>query len=161
MDIAGQHEHVSLERPEDGVQDSLSLIADMILRAKNLRCELDAFHNRLCTFLLRSTAEIKQFRNTVDGEVAMLEKLLAKPESKSTVHTARSSNLAFLEQVWSFSKNSKDVIALQKRVYLNNSLETSALPLHRLSLNEDTESKKGTKGNAIIIDAITDGGRTW
>ena len=91
----------------------------------------------------------------------MLERLSQKPEGESTNHVARSSNLPFLETVWNIAKNSNDLQALLKRVYLESNSKLRSQGMHPKRLNNDRRKKKGDKSNAVTIDAITDAGRTW
>ena len=147
---------------EDGGADSSTLINDLILRGKILLSELQTFRDRVRTLRHECTVEIANFRGTVESEIASLERLSLKPEGESTLHVARSSNLPFLEQVWNVAKTSKHLLALQKRVFLDPDADWQfqALHMHQSKSGPARKSKRnGSKEHAVIIDAITDGGR--
>jgi hypothetical protein len=101
------------------------------------------------------------YRSTTQSELAMLERLSAKPENESTAHVARSSNLPFLETVWSTTKKSKDVVALLKRVYTESNSKAAAQGMRHIGNVRGLKEMKRRSDGAVIVDAITDGGRTW
>lgn len=148
----------------DGTSDSHTEVNDLIRRAMVLLSELQAFRDRIRSLRHEGVVETATFRGTVESELNMLQRLSLKPENESTVHVARSSNLPFLEQVWSVAKMSKHLLALQKRVYLDPDADWQfqALHMHQSKCGRSRKGKKkGYKEEAVIVDAITDGGRTW
>ena len=146
---------------ENGSTCSSPVIDDLIARTKTLLLELEAFRNRLRALRLEGTVEIAHFRSTIQSELEMLQKLSLKPESDATNHVARSSNLPFLETVWSTAKKSKDLVSLQKRMYVDSGTKALSQGMRHLQLSGRREKSRDTKSGAIIIDAMTDDGRTW
>jgi len=60
--------------------------------------------------------------------------------------------------------NSHDVVALHKRVYLADAQPDKPLYWHEISVGKSRrERRKGAKdrANAVMVDVISDGGRTW
>ena len=148
---------------DDGLAPSAAsqAIDDLITRAKVILSELESFKNRLRELRLEGTVEIAHFRSTAQSELAMLERLSAKPENESTTHVARSSNLPFLETVWSTTKKSKDIVALLKRVYIDSNSKTAAEGARHIGNVRGYKEIKRKSDGAVIVDAITNGGRTW
>ena len=136
-------------------------IDDLISRAKVILSELESFKTRLRDLRLEGTVEIAHFRSTAQSELAMLERLSAKPETESTAHVARSSNLPFLETVWSTTKKSRDVVALLKRVYIDSNSTKAAQGVRHIGNVRGYKAIKRKSDGAVIVDVITDGGRTW
>lgn len=149
---------------EDGEsQQSQAIIEDLISRAKTLLSELEILRNRLRDLRAEGGVELAHFRGVVSSEFGMLERLSAKPSTKASAHIARSSNLPFLETVWRNAKKSKDLVALQKRIFFHRD-GTHAASVHFTSVsvkNGQGKRTKGSKENCVIIDSITDGGRIW
>ncbi|EMC97971.1 hypothetical protein BAUCODRAFT_59588, partial [Baudoinia panamericana UAMH 10762] len=105
--------------------------------------------------------ELGHFRGTIQSELSMLQRLRTKPENASTHHIARSSNLPFLETLWNTAKLSRDVVAMQKRVFTSPMLKSRSQGL-RHARNERVElDKPATKDSMVLVDAIVNGGRTW
>ncbi|KAK3697864.1 hypothetical protein LTR37_017255 [Vermiconidia calcicola] len=146
---------------ENSTTSASGVVDDLIARAKTVLSELETLRNRLRELRQEGTVEIAHFRSTVQSELGMLERLSQKPEGESTNHVARSSNLPFLETVWNIAKNSNDLQALLKRVYLESNSILRSQGMHPKRLNNDRRKKKGGKSEAVTIDAITDAGRTW
>lgn len=165
MDNTDLDEDVSPEKRQAGSSDPSAFINDLIARSKTLLSELDVFRERLRSLRQEGTVEIKNFRGTVQSELNMLERLSLKPESQSTTHVARSSNLPFLEQVWGVAKSSTDLLALQKRLSLDRDPDIEGLfqnmHLHHIDPSKGRKKRSGdSRESAVMIDAITDGGRT-
>lgn len=139
-----------------------SILADLNRRAKLLLSELELFREYLRDIKQEQHIEVAHYRNTVKSELAMLERLATKLDDSSTQHIARSSNLPFLETIWNHVKRSKDVTALQKRVYFNSPNKSLSQAMHHVNLRQGTKSKKaGLKNAAVTVDAITDHGQIW
>ncbi|USW50164.1 hypothetical protein Slin15195_G034830 [Septoria linicola] len=141
-----------------GVQ---ALLADLIARAKTLLAELEQFRQHLRHIKNEQHVEIAHFRGTIQSELSMLEKLASKPETDSTSHVAKSSNLPFLETVWATAKKSRHVAALQKRVYYNSPSKSLSQAMHHINLGIKRPSEKGSRNAAVTVDLISDHGLTW
>jgi len=144
----------------DGATTRRTLL-DLISRAKTLLSELEAFRHRLRDLRQEGNVELGHFRGTVQSELSMLQRLSDKPESGSTQHIARSSNLPFLETVWNTAKNSKEVAALQKKIYASSDAKSLSQGMRQVRLNGSGTRARSAKENAVIVDAITDAGKTW
>lgn len=93
---------------------------ELLQRCTTLITELEAFKEHLKSRRLEHTVEIAHFRNTVKSELKTLQRLSTSGGTKSkevSQHTVNSSNLPFLETVWSTVKNTTGLQALQKRFY--------------------------------------------
>lgn len=147
------------EGDETGVMDKL---ADLTERCRGLLTDLEAFRQHLKSVRQEKHVEIAHFRSTVQSELTMLERLAAKPESASTSHVARSSNVPFLEAVWHTAKKSENVLALTKRIYFNSPGKSLSQAMHHVSLGSNKRPMpKGSKDAAVTVDAITEGGLKW
>ncbi|KAK3059082.1 hypothetical protein LTR09_000648 [Extremus antarcticus] len=149
----------------DGVEDtalaSSPIVDDLVSRAKTILSELEAFRDRLRHLRMAGTVEVAHFKNTVQSELSMLEKLSGKPESDATNHVARSSNLPFLETVWSTSKRSTDLSALLKRYHADSKPRASATGVQYQRPPSGRGKSKGTKSDSVVVDLVSDAGRTW
>ncbi|EME86238.1 uncharacterized protein MYCFIDRAFT_131394 [Pseudocercospora fijiensis CIRAD86] len=131
-------------------------------RSRVLLAELESFRHHLRTVRQEQHVEIAHFRGTVQSELSMLERLANKPESESTSHVARSSNVPFLEAVWSTAKKSEKVLALTKRIYFNSPSKSLSQAMHHVNLGpKKRPMAKGSKDAAVTVDAITEGGLRW
>ncbi|KAF2723661.1 hypothetical protein K431DRAFT_282757 [Polychaeton citri CBS 116435] len=128
-------------------------VSELLIRARNLLSELEEFRIHLKNVRLEHSIELSHFRGTVRSELQMLERLSQKPSGEPRDHVARSSNLPFLETVWANCKTSKDVVALQKRVFYGGSIKPEA--------NRNWSGRRTRKENATLVDIISDGGRSW
>ncbi|KAK4539960.1 hypothetical protein LTR36_009930 [Oleoguttula mirabilis] len=140
----------------------------LIVRAKALLRELEVFRERLQRLRHEDNVEVGHFRGNIRSELNMLERLRSKPNDEQTTHVARSSNLPFLEHLWSTVKKSRDVIALQKRVYTSSGVQILSQGMRHVNLdgisarvNGSQARDGGTKDGGVVVDAITDGGLTW
>ncbi|KXS94331.1 hypothetical protein AC579_8448 [Pseudocercospora musae] len=144
---------------DEPVMDKLVSLAE---RSRVLLAELESFRNHLRSVRQEQHVEIAHFRGTVQSELSMLERLANKPESESTSHVARSSNVPFLEAVWSTAKKSRKVLALTKRIYFNSPSKSLSQALHHVNLGpKKRPMAKGSKDAAVTVDAITEGGLKW
>ncbi|CAK1361575.1 hypothetical protein CB0940_03064 [Cercospora beticola] len=137
------------------------LLANLISRAKALLAELEQFRQHLRIIRQEQHIELAHFRGTIQSELSMLEKLHSKPETDSTTHVAKSSNLPFLETVWKTAKKSSHVGALQKRVYYNSPSKSLSSAMHHINLGIKRPSEKGSRNAAVTVDLIADQGLTW
>ncbi|KAM3423043.1 hypothetical protein BST61_g512 [Cercospora zeina] len=137
------------------------LLANLISRAKTLLTELEQFRQHLRIIRQEQYIELAHFRGTIQSELNMLEKLHSKPETDSTTHVAKSSNLPFLETVWKTAKKSSHVGALQKRVYYNSPSKSLSSAMHHINLGIKRPSEKGSRNAAVTVDLIVDQGLTW
>lgn len=138
------------------------VLVDLIARSKTLLSELELFRIRLRSLRQEGNVELGHFRGTVQSELGMLQRLAKKPNDASTQHVARSSNLPFLDTVWSAVKKSRDVSALQKRIYTSSSVKLLSQGMRHVHLDRSSlATEKGSKEGAVVVDAITDAGRTW
>ncbi|KAK5736230.1 hypothetical protein LTR17_007570 [Elasticomyces elasticus] len=157
--VAEDHEQAETNG-NDLEQDSSapSVINDLVTRAKILLSELELFQERLRTLRKEAHVEVAHFRSSVQSEMAMLQRLSDKPDDDATKHVARSSNLPFLETVWNTAKACKDVVSLQKRIYISPDKAISQGMRHMLAGGKSARRK--TCG-AVAVDIITDKGKTW
>lgn len=151
------------ETPEDAGPELSSILGDLTKRAQTLLAELEVFKEHLRSIRLEATIEMAHFRGTVQAELNMLERLAQKEDANSASHIVRSSNLPFLETVWNSAKSSKNLTALQKRMYYDPSGPDA----------DDTSTKKAIqngrqrgkqrrlKAASTIVDAVADGGLSW
>lgn len=160
MAYDAQVEQATEEPTKDGTSTPVAL-NDLITRAKSLLSELEAFRDRLRHLRHEGNVELGHFRGTLQSELNMLQRLNSKPDDEQTKHVARSSNLPFLDRVWNTVKKSRDVVALQKRIYLSSSVKLLSQGMRHVDLNGTLAKEKGSKEGGVIVDAITDGGRTW
>ncbi|KAK3680186.1 hypothetical protein LTR78_000563 [Recurvomyces mirabilis] len=136
-------------------------IADLVDRAKVLLAELQIFRDRLRHLRQEGNVELGHFRGTIQSELKMLERLLDKPHDVATIHVARSSNLPFLETLWSTVKKSRRVTSLQKRVYTTPGVKQASRSIPKANPSGTPTRGRGLKDSAVVVDAITDSGRTW
>ncbi|KAK1025367.1 hypothetical protein LTR33_017754, partial [Friedmanniomyces endolithicus] len=137
------------------------MIDDLIQRAKTLLSELEQLYERLRTLRRESHVELAHFRSTIQSELSMLQRLNDKPDDDATKHVARSSNLPFLETIWSTAKASKDVVSLQKRIYTAPGVKSASQGMRYVDTKGEIVEQRGKKRGAVAIDAITDLGTTW
>ncbi|TKA68475.1 hypothetical protein B0A55_08939 [Friedmanniomyces simplex] len=147
--------------PDDQEPAASPVIDDLIHRARTLLSELEFFHERLRTLRRESHVELAHFRSTIQSEFNMLQRLSDKPDDDATKHVARSSNLPFLETIWSTAKASKDVVSLQKRIYTAPGVKSASQGMRHVETNGKGVERKGVKRGAVAVDAITDLGKTW
>ena len=168
-DDGAQSNHTDVEAEtldtaeEDESQHNQAIVSDLISRAKTLLSELEVLRNRLRDLKQEGSVEIAHYRGVVSSEVGMLERLSAQPSTKASAHIARSSNLPFLENVWSNAKKSKSLVALQKRIFFNqNWHDASSIQFTSVAAGRERgKKKKGKKEDCVIVDSITEGGRIW
>ena len=158
-----QYQDDSGSEDEEVRNERLQLfLKDLISRAEKLLAELEIFRKRLRELRQEGSVELAHFRGVVQSELGMLEKLSARPTSQATSHIARSSNLPFMETVWRSAKRSRDLLALQKRIFHEASTNLSSnLRLVSLDNGGRQGKRKGDKQNATVVDAITENGRVW
>lgn len=154
------------EVPEDGGPDHSAILADLTSRAQGLLTELEGFKEHLRSIRLEATIEMAHFRGTVQSELNMLERLSQNPDSNSANHIVRSSNLPFLETVWNSAKSSKDLTALQKRMYYDPpGSDADGLGAKRAIRNGRQGRNRGKqrrlKAASTVVDAVADDGLSW
>lgn len=151
----------------DEHERTAEILTGLIDRAKVLQHELEAFRTRLRELRQERTVELGHFRGTVQSELNMLERLSSRPKGEATTHVARSSNLPFLESLWSTVKRHEGLVALQKRIYIGSSTKLLSQSLRRATVadvddNVSVDSgAKPRRSGAIVVDAITEYGRVW
>lgn len=101
--VAG-NEDVQLNGSTEATPNVSPVLDNLMTRAKTLILELETFRDRLRGLRQDGTVELGHFRNAIQSELNMLERLSNKPTTHSTSHVARSSNLPFLETVWRNAK---------------------------------------------------------
>jgi hypothetical protein len=136
-------------------------VENLVSRAKSILSELEAFRDRLKTLRKEGEVDIAHYRAVLRSELASLEKLTQRPESESKNHVARSSNLPYMETIWSTAKGSLDTTALLKRVYFDIRIGDATAGIKPKSVRNSPSSKHKKSSQPIIIDAITDNGRLW
>ncbi|KAK3074613.1 hypothetical protein LTR53_002824 [Teratosphaeriaceae sp. CCFEE 6253] len=153
--------------PDHGEQDAgpdgvaTSVVDDLIQRARTLLAELQIFQNRVRTLRREGLVEVAHFRSTIQSELGMLERLSEKPDDDATRHVARSSNMPFLETIWSTAKASRDIISLQKRIYTSPGVKSAPQGMRHIDPKGTNSRGKGVKGSAVVVDTITDAGKSW
>jgi hypothetical protein len=141
--------------------DIEEILDGLTVRAKTLLSELEEFRYYLRGIKQEQHIEVSQFRNSVNSELNMLERLRSKTDNYSTTHhIARSSNLPFFEACWSHAKASRNLTAMVKRVYFDSSSKSIAQSTDNLHFDEK-RSLKALKNSAVNVDFMIDGGRTW
>nr|POE85095.1 hypothetical protein CFP56_68664 [Quercus suber] len=152
----------NMEQTQNGDPSIHPVLEDLIERAKTLLSELEQFRIRLRNLRQEGSVELGHFRSTVQSELGMLERLSRRPDDSSTQHVARSSNLPFLETVWTTVKKSREITALQKRIYTTSCVKLLSQGLRHVNLDRSSVNmEKGSREGTVIVDAITDAGRTW
>ncbi|OQO14177.1 hypothetical protein B0A48_01053 [Cryoendolithus antarcticus] len=155
-DVKDEEESSSGGVAETNMSTALS---DLTQRADALLADLAAFKDYLKTVKQESSVEMAHFRGTVQSELTMLGRLAVQPDSEAARHVARSSNLPFLETVWNTAKASKDLVALQKRIYF----DPAATKGYDANSGQATINgrPKRSRHNSTIVDVIANGGRSW
>lgn len=148
---------------DDETADSLDVLEDLRDRAQNVLSELEQLKVRLRSIRQEASVEVAHFRGAVQSELSMLERLINNPDNKAASHIARSSNLPFLETVWKNVKASRDVVALQKRVYfdLPGGKPEVAHAKGNGGNGKISGKQKRLKACSTVVDAMTDGGLSW
>lgn len=153
------------KRPDWTPEESITMspvLEDLTTRAKTLLSELDTFKKHLCSIRQEATVEIVHYRGTCQSELSMLERLAQIESSQAASHVARSSNLPFLETVWSTAKSSGALVALQKRIYFDPPGGRPSKHALACAANGSQNGKqKRLKSRSTVVDAITEGGRAW
>ncbi len=146
----GDHDGVRIE-------PSSLVVGDLVQRGQALLAELEVFRKHLKELRKESEIEVARYHGNIRSELAMLERLSSEPDSDATKHVARSSNLPFLESVWSVAKSSKNVVALTKPVLLDK--PQNGLHLSRRQTRPPTKrpNRKG-RSNAVMLDVVADDG---
>lgn len=147
----------------DTVDDNPAVILDDLLKRANVLIdELKVFETRLHKYRQHGTFAFSHFRAAVQSECSVLDRGLARLEDEFSSQVARGSNLPFLEHLWWTAKKSKDVVALQKQVYLHSSGLDLVSRVQRLDFgNSDRRPDAQSRKEAVRIDVISDGGKTW
>lgn len=148
--------------------DGTPSLQNLVSRAEELLSELETFKKYLQRVRQQTTVEIATFRGNVQSELAMLKRLAQKPGSEAVTHVARSSNLPFLETVWTSAKRAQNLVALQKRIHFGDAADTEQITqgMQSLELVGRRARIKGAKAKwvkqeSVVVDAIGDGGRHW
>lgn len=146
---------------DDGPQLS-SILLDLTNRAQTLLSELETFKEHLRSVRLEAMIELAHFRGTVQSELNMLERLSQNPNSSSATHIVRSSNLPFLETVWSNAKLSKGLTALQKRMYYDPlGPSNEGTPKKAVQNGRQRGKQRRLKAASTVVDVVADGGLSW
>lgn len=145
---------------------------DLLQRCTTLLAELEAFKQHLKANKQDTTVEIAHFRNTVKSELRTLERLAAATSSaqndddariaaqEASQHTVNSSNLPFLETVWTTVKNTTGLQALQKRFYWHSSLLDIADSGHATAPAGGIGASDKRKQSALV-DVVARNGLEW
>ncbi|MCJ1478812.1 hypothetical protein MMC13_007496 [Lambiella insularis] len=90
----------------------------LLVECHKLLNELEEFQAFLTEQKKDHTADLRQFRSSVNSELRSLERLsVADPTAERTVHTLRSSNLPFYIAVWATAKSIRGLVLFNKRFY--------------------------------------------
>lgn len=153
--------HTGNGKDEDA--NFLPVLEDLRDRARTVLSELEQLKVRLRSIRQEASVEVAHFRGAVQSELSMLDRLLNNPDNRAVSHIARSSNLPFLETVWKNVKASRDVVALQKRVYFD--LPGAKIEIAHFKPNggngKISGKQKRLKACSTVVDAMTDGGLSW
>ncbi|GAB7357935.1 hypothetical protein MBLNU230_g0102t1 [Neophaeotheca triangularis] len=169
MDQQDGEPHANDETKQSSA-DTFPTLENLVRRAETLLSELEAFKQYLQRVRQQTTVEIATFRGNVQSELAMLKRLAQKPDTSNTAitHVTRSSNLPFLETVWTSAKRSRNLIALQKRIHFGGGSDEERLSQGMRSLELvgrrariKGAKAKGVKQESVVVDSIGDGGRYW
>lgn len=136
------------------------LLDDLKNRTQTILQELEVFKQHLKTIRQESTVETAHYHGTVRSELAMLERLCQKQPEQNSYHIAKSSNLPFLEKVWTTVKLSRRLVALQKRIHYPSGSKSSKPASKPISRRR--RLRRGSDIDAsCVVDAVVDGGDTW
>lgn len=150
------------EVTEDAGPDISSIILDLTKRAQGLLSELETFKEHLRSIRLEAMIELAHFKGTVQSELGMLERLSQNTNNNSANHIVRSSNLPFLENVWANAKASKDLTALQKRMYYDPlGPDGEAAPKKAVQNGRQRGKQRRLKAASTVVDVVADGGLSW
>jgi hypothetical protein len=150
------------EIAEDAGPQLSDILLDLTSRAQVLLSELETFKEHLRSVRLEAMIEMAHFRGTVQSELNMLERLSRNPDSSSANHIVRSSNLPFLETVWSNAKSSKDLTALQKRMYYDPLGPASeSAPKKEVQNGRQRGKQRRLKAASTVVDVVANGGLSW
>ncbi|KAM0698288.1 hypothetical protein Q7P36_001754 [Cladosporium allicinum] len=150
------------ESTEDAGPGLASILEDLTSRAQGLLSDLEAFKEHLRSIRLEARIEIAHFKSTVQSELGMLERLSQSADTKTASHIVRSSNLPFLETVWNNAKLSKDLTALQKRMYYDPSGPDSNDGGKKAVQNGRQRGKqRRLKAASTVVDVVAEGGLAW
>jgi len=150
------------EVADDAGPQLSSILLDLTTRAQGLLSDLETFKEHLRSVRLEAMIEMAHFRSTVQSELNMLERLSQNPDSNSANHIVRSSNLPFLETVWSNAKSSKDLTALQKRMYYDPlGPDNEGTPKKAVQNGRQRGKQRRLKAASTVVDVVADGGLSW
>jgi hypothetical protein len=150
------------EIADDAGPQLSSILLDLTSRAQTLLSELETLKEHLRSVRLEAMIELAHFRGTVQSELNMLERLSQNPDSSSATHIVRSSNLPFLETVWSNAKSSKCLTALQKRMYYDPLGPASEVtPKKAVQNGRQRGKQRRLKAASTVVDVVADGGLSW
>lgn len=137
---------------------------DLLERCNLLISELETFKEQLKAKRQDHTVEIAHFRNTVKSEKRTLQRLADNAQSEQAAqHTVNSSNLPFLETIWTTVKNTTGLQALQKRFYWHGGLsreraQRQAIAGRSASLGLRITDKKK---QSALVDIVSQDGLEW
>ncbi|KAF3908475.1 hypothetical protein ABW21_db0204063 [Orbilia brochopaga] len=153
------------------------LAESLLMRCITLADEIDLLEKKLFMRLppkLRSKKgnlpiELRHFRGAIQVEQRSLESLCYKPPTEHTLHACRSSNLKFLESVWSVAKTCRGLQVIFRTVYLiNNPTDGTATDLLASDIAKARLKPRG-KEKAVLkkhktpvqVDIIAQSGLEW
>lgn len=150
------------ENSEDAGPGLAAILGDLASRAHALLSELEIFKEHLRSIRLEATIEMAHFRGTVQSELNMLERLQSQ-ENNSASHIVRSSNLPFLETVWNNAKASRNLTALQKRMYYDPAgSDAQNTEIQKAVQNGRQRGKqRRLKAASTVVDAVAECGLSW
>jgi len=148
---------------EDAGPALASILEDLTGRSQKLISELEAFKEHLRSIRLEARIEIAHFRSTVQSELNMLERLSQSTDTNTASHIVRSSNLPFLETVWNNAKLSKDLTALQKRMYYDPYKPDSDDSGTKKAVQNGRQrgKQRRLKAASTVVDVVAEGGLAW
>jgi len=148
---------------EDAGPALASTLEDLTGRSQKLISELEAFKEHLRSIRLEARIEIAHFRSTVQSELNMLERLSQSTDTNTASHIVRSSNLPFLETVWNNAKLSKDLTALQKRMYYDPYKPDSDDSGTKKAVQNGRQrgKQRRLKAASTVVDVVAEGGLAW
>ncbi|KAG9230072.1 hypothetical protein BJ875DRAFT_473224 [Amylocarpus encephaloides] len=136
--------------------DAQGLASEMQERCRTLLSELEEFSQYLKAQRKENTVELRTFRNGLQSEMKLIDKLAKKDTpNETTVHSLRSSNFLFYASVWSTAKACNGLTALSRRFYWD---PNQAMP----NINGEI-STRGTKHRtwSAVADVVCQNGLEW
>jgi len=148
---------------DDGASHASTTADDLLRRCTTLWTELETFKDHLKQQKREHTLELSHYRGVVKSELKNLERLAEKSRNSSeeiSGHSVASSNLPFLECVWSNAKSSTGLVALQKRYYYGDIVKDRRV-LGTRAQNKHSSRHVTIRKGKTLVDVVTKDGLEW